>query len=70
MDQTELLLTARDVDGTLHGGATGQFAYGWLCLAMLWVDERSRGQGLGSALLREAERIRYFLRRTIDGQAS
>lgn len=46
---------ARDGAGRLVGGAVGR-RWGGLCeLQQLWVDERQRRQGLGSALVRAFE---------------
>lgn len=44
-------------DGTLMAGCLAE-VYGWnvACVDILWVDERYRGRGLGSALLAEVER--------------
>ncbi|MFJ1732182.1 GNAT family N-acetyltransferase [Streptomyces sp. NPDC088254] len=44
-------------DGALAGGAVGHTWTTWLHVAHLWVDARHRGFGLGSALLKEAERV-------------
>lgn len=45
-------------DGALMAGCLAE-VYGWsvACVEILWVDERYRGRGLGSALLAEVERI-------------
>jgi uncharacterized protein (TIGR00725 family) len=46
---------ARDAAGALRGGAVGR-TWGLCCeLQQLWVDASSRGQGLGSRLLRAFE---------------
>lgn len=46
---------ARDAAGTLRGGAVGR-SWGLCCeLQQLWVAEASRGQGLGTRLLRAFE---------------
>jgi GNAT superfamily N-acetyltransferase len=39
------------------GGLWAQIYYGWLFVELLYVPELNRGQGLGSRLLAEAERI-------------
>ncbi|MER6421823.1 GNAT family N-acetyltransferase [Streptomyces sp. NPDC001137] len=41
----------------LAAGLVGHTWTTWLHVALLWVDERWRGAGLGSRLLAEAERI-------------
>ena len=46
---------ARDESGRVMGGAIGRW-WGRVCeLQQLWVEEQSRGQGLGAALVREFE---------------
>lgn len=50
-----LLLTADD--GETVGGLWGSMGYDWLFVELLAVPAASRGQGLGSALMAEAERI-------------
>jgi predicted N-acetyltransferase YhbS len=46
---------ARDSAGTVVGGILGQTRWRWLYIAKLWVDERTRGQGLGTRLMEAAE---------------
>ncbi|MER6674889.1 GNAT family N-acetyltransferase [Streptomyces sp. NPDC000983] len=45
-----------DESGALAGGLVGHTWATWLHVALLWVDERHRGAGLGSRLLAQAER--------------
>ena len=47
-------LVARDDDG-VAGGLLGHIRWKWLYVAKLWVDERARGQGVGTKLLMAAE---------------
>lgn len=47
----------RDDDGAIQGGLVGFFAWKWLSIEWLWVSETLRGQGHGSALLRQAEAL-------------
>jgi GNAT superfamily N-acetyltransferase len=54
-DRHDLLVTARAADGTLAAGLTGLTQWQWLYVDYLWVDERWRGSGLGSRLMRCAE---------------
>ena len=48
-------IAVRNSGGQLIGGLLGSTAWGWLLIDMLWIDESLRGQGLGTALLSEAE---------------
>ena len=45
---------AFDVEGVV-GGLIGHTRWRWLYVAKLWVDERARGQGVGTKLLTAAE---------------
>ena len=58
-DPTEapLTLSVQAEDGEVVGGLLGSNAYGWMRVDIVWVDERYRGQGLGTALLQKAEQI-------------
>jgi GNAT superfamily N-acetyltransferase len=47
-------LVARDDRGVV-GGLLGHTKWKWLYVAKLWVDERGRGQGIGTQLLMAAE---------------
>jgi GNAT superfamily N-acetyltransferase len=47
----------RDADDTIQGGLVGFFAWQWMSVDWLWVSDSLRGQGHGSALLREAESL-------------
>jgi GNAT superfamily N-acetyltransferase len=53
--ETPLHIWALDATGTLLGGLVGHTWATWLHVTYLWVDENTRGSGLGSRLLREAE---------------
>ncbi|MGY2064871.1 GNAT family N-acetyltransferase [Blastococcus sp. SYSU DS0619] len=54
-DQFELTVQAIDVDGELVGGLSG-WTWGTCAgVAMLWIREDARRDGLGSRLLRTAE---------------
>lgn len=46
-----------DDEGRIVGGLLGTTHWGWLHVTVLAVDEALRGQGWGTRLLREAERI-------------
>lgn len=46
---------ARDNDGAVIGGVTGEDLYGYMYLEMLWTSEDHRGKGLGSKLVKAAE---------------
>jgi GNAT superfamily N-acetyltransferase len=47
----------RDAHDTIQGGLVGFLAWQWMSVEWLWVDNAIRGQGYGSALLREAESL-------------
>jgi len=50
-----ILVTADD--GTTDGGLWGRIAYDWLFIELLGLPEALRGQGLGRALMQQAEAI-------------
>lgn len=54
-DQVHIFL--RDDGGRVVGGLLGHIRWRWLYVAKLWVDDRFRGAGHGSALLAAAEKI-------------
>ncbi|MEU8588328.1 GNAT family N-acetyltransferase [Streptomyces sp. NPDC048664] len=46
-----------DAVGEVAGGLVGHTWATWLHITYLWVDDRHRGNGLGTRLLLEAERV-------------
>ena len=59
-DEEEFVLKVEDENGEIIGGCIAEaYEYHWsrVLLEELWVDERYRHQGLGSMIIREAERI-------------
>ncbi|MFP8968531.1 GNAT family N-acetyltransferase [Pokkaliibacter sp. CJK22405] len=56
-DAWPLFLSITDGKDRLQAGLSGRTIYGHLLIEALWVDESLRGQGLGSLLMAEAERI-------------
>jgi GNAT superfamily N-acetyltransferase len=52
---TSLVIVVRDAAGAVAGGLLAVTFWGWLHLDRLWLNERARGQGLGSRLLALAE---------------
>ena len=54
-DREPLNVVARDDSGGVVGGLIGEVNLRWLFVSALWVDERVRGSGIGSRLIREAE---------------
>ncbi len=54
---TSLTLVVRDAAGTIVGGLLGGTIWHWLYVDILWLSDAIRGQGYGSRLLAEAERI-------------
>ena len=53
---TPLTIVEYGADGTVIGGIIGGTYWGWMYIDVLWVHESYRGQGIGSKLLREAEK--------------
>ncbi|MFC7051614.1 GNAT family N-acetyltransferase [Hansschlegelia quercus] len=49
-------IVARDAEGAVIGGLQGVVLWTWFFVVCLWVDDAARGAGLGSTLLRTAER--------------
>ena len=41
----------------VFGGLIGYAYWGWFSIDVLWVEAPMRNQGIGSALLKEAERV-------------
>ena len=56
-DENSFCIVARDESGEVVAGIKGLTVMDWMYVATLWVDESRRSTGLGSKLLREAERI-------------
>lgn len=50
-----IALLVESADGTSRGGLVGSIYWNALAIDMLWLDETIRGQGIGRALLQEAE---------------
>lgn len=54
----DVAVLLRDPDsGETIGGLWGTLSYDWLFIALLFVPQQLRGQGLGTSLMREAEQI-------------
>ncbi|QKS69713.1 GNAT family N-acetyltransferase [Paenalkalicoccus suaedae] len=53
----DVSVIVKDDAGTICGGITAKVFWHHMHMESLWVDERLRGQGYGSALLRELEAI-------------
>ena len=51
----ELGVYSRDAAGEMRGGLIAKRKGNWLCIEYLWVSETTRGRGLGSELMQEAE---------------
>jgi ribosomal protein S18 acetylase RimI-like enzyme len=54
-DYSRVLVTAKNEIGEVIGGIHGEMYWDWLHIDTLWVDEDSRGAGIGSELLRQIE---------------
>ncbi len=55
-DPRALVLTLEDSTKRVVGGLWGRTAYDWLFVELLFVPESARGNGVGTDLLRRAER--------------
>lgn len=51
----DLGVYSRDAQGVMQGGLIAKRKGNWLCIEYLWVSEATRGRGLGSELMQEAE---------------
>ncbi|MET8676921.1 GNAT family N-acetyltransferase [Streptomyces sp. NPDC004647] len=56
-EEVPLHVFALDDSGEVVGGLIGYTWAHWLHVDLLWIDERQRGSGLGSALMSRAEKI-------------
>ena len=57
LNHERLVLSVRDDDGALLAGLSADFHWHCMYLDVLWVEPQHRKKGLGSSLLRQAERI-------------
>lgn len=53
--QGDVAVVARDINGTIIGGAYGEIGWGWLFVDILWVHASQRGTGLGTRILNTIE---------------
>lgn len=53
--RSHVSLFLRDESGAIHGGLLAEVYFGWMFVAILWVDGAHRGGGWGKALLEKAE---------------
>ena len=53
---TPLNIVEYDTNGNIIGGILGGTYLGWMYVDILWVHENHRHKGIGSKLLREAEK--------------
>ncbi len=56
-DRLKVVVTGCDAANNLQAGIVGVVGWNWLFISMLWVAEGFRGQGYGTALLLQAEKI-------------
>ena len=54
-DWKPLSVFIHDEQGRFLGGLSGGTYWGWLYVGTLWLDEKTRGQGLGYEILTQAE---------------
>jgi ribosomal protein S18 acetylase RimI-like enzyme len=50
-----LHVLAHDAEGRLVGACGGEMLWGDLYIDLMWVDEKVRGQGIGSEVIRRVE---------------
>jgi ribosomal protein S18 acetylase RimI-like enzyme len=55
-ERRDIRLFVRDADGQILAGLLGAVNMHCLAIQIVWVDESQRGQGMGRALVAEAER--------------
>ena len=53
---TPLNIIEYDENGNIIGGILGGTYWGWMHIDILWVHENHRNKGIGSKLLKEAEK--------------
>lgn len=53
----KMAVFARDENGRIVGGVTGEVNWSWLYVDLLWVDESCRDRGFGSQLLGRMEEM-------------
>lgn len=53
----EINLCLKNEQGAIIAGLNSAVCWNWMEIDIIWVDDRHRGEGLGSRLLAEAERI-------------
>jgi ribosomal protein S18 acetylase RimI-like enzyme len=56
-ERQDIRLFVRDADGQIVAGLLGAVNMHCLAIQIMWVDERQRGGGMGTALLAKAEGI-------------
>ena len=54
-DSKHLSVIARDPEGRLIAGVSGRTIYGHFLIEVVWVAESTRGVGLGTRLMNQAE---------------
>ena len=56
MPRGSISVGVRGPRGVILGGLQGFLFWGWLYVNMFWLDEKTRGKGIGSAVLAAAEK--------------
>jgi ribosomal protein S18 acetylase RimI-like enzyme len=54
-DWERVAIVVKDDGGNVIGGLTGAFGWDWLHITLLWLDQRVRGQDVGTRLIALAE---------------
>jgi ribosomal protein S18 acetylase RimI-like enzyme len=57
--------TVRDDNGELIAALTADLLWDWMYIDELWVDDRCRGTGMGSKLMKQAEQ--YAIEHKLSG---
>lgn len=64
-DKQRVNWTVRDDNGELIAAVTADILWDWMYISELWVDDRCRGTGMGSKLMKNAEE--YAIEHKLSG---
>ena len=54
-EETQVAVFVRDASGRVTGGLLGHVRWRWVYVAKLWLPDETRGQGIGTRVMREIE---------------